>query len=385
MTAQSAIIEAEGMAIIQDNDISSAREYAIKDASQQASMQAAVYISSNQVVKDGILAIDNMQINTLGQVSNIQVLDEKIIDNRLHVKIRAEVFIDEGCKNGVINKYTKSVAFTAFPVANIRQVNLGGLQNISSALPRKLSQLARNEKDLISLDASHLDLRQPSGSLPNQLDDRALYTLETTLNGIGTNYIAAGIIQDLSMVDPRTHAENNFYIDLYNRLDYRSKKHLRNFQLSLNVYDAFTGHLVTQKQYQTTGLWNLDRTIKTGFDSAGFLKQDYGQKVTQLQQHLIKDLSNQLSCEPFTARITRTQDKRLWIAAGKHQGIKRGDKLAVYRKSTHYNHDMRPATDINSTQQTLIIDDVQMHSASGHLPLAAESFNIRPGDLVIAR
>ena len=71
------VVEAEGMAIIMNKDIVSAREAAIRDASQQASMQAAVYISSSQVVRDGILAIDNMQISTLGQVSDIEVVSEK--------------------------------------------------------------------------------------------------------------------------------------------------------------------------------------------------------------------------------------------------------------------------------------------------------------------
>jgi hypothetical protein len=77
-TAHAVVIEAEGMAVVVNKDLKSAREAAIKDASQQASMHAAVYVSSNQVVRDGILEIDNMQISTLGRVSNIDVTLKQI-------------------------------------------------------------------------------------------------------------------------------------------------------------------------------------------------------------------------------------------------------------------------------------------------------------------
>lgn len=384
--ALSAIVEAEGMAIIHNNDISSAREAAIRDASQQASMQAAVYVSSSQIVRDGILQIDNMQISTLGKVSNIEIVDEKVIGNRLQIRIRADVLVDQGCENGVTNQYSKSIAFTAFPVTNLRQLSLGGLQNISSDFSASLSQHAQKESGIVAHNISKLNISLTSpASLPDQLDERAINAVTSQLNGSTPNYIVSGIINDVSMIDPRTHAEDNYFIDLYNRLDYKSKKHLRNFDISFFVYDGYSGNLVAQKQYQTAGLWNLDPTIKTGFNTAGFRKQDYGQKVNKLEKQIIENLSTDLHCEPFTAQITRTLDKQLWINSGKRHGIKRGDKMTVYRKSTFFGNDMRATTDLINTQQTLIIEDVQMNTASGRLTSAAESFNIRPGDLAIAR
>ena len=109
-----------------NKDIVSAREAAIRDASQQASMQAAVYISSSQVVRDGILAIDNMQISTLGQVSDIEVVSEKIMGSTLHVRIKANVNIDEGCSNGNNNQYKKTIALAGFPLIKPSQASLGG-------------------------------------------------------------------------------------------------------------------------------------------------------------------------------------------------------------------------------------------------------------------
>lgn len=385
-SVQAVVIEAEGQALIVNKDISSAREAAIRDASQQASMQAAVYVSSSQVVRDGILEIDNMQLSTLGQVSNIDILDEKVIGQSLFIRIRADVLIDEGCKNGISNTYAKSVALTAFPLTQASQANLGGLYNISSELPGLLTQHLNQKGAMVAFNAGNISLYSNTDRAATaQLDDGMLTSTLHTAGQLQVNYLISGVIRDMSMIDPRTHAENNFFIDLYNRLDYKSRKHLRNFEFDLFIHDGFSGHLISQKHYQTAGLWNLDRTINTGFNTASFKKQDYGQKVNLLLQEVISDLETTLQCEPFTARITRTDDRNIWIGAGKQQGIKRGDKLTIYRKSTFYTPDMKASTELSNTRQTLVIDDVQMSGASGHISGNTSSHNIRPGDLAIAR
>ena len=383
--ALAVIVEAEGQAIIANRDITSAREAAIRDASQQASMQAAVYVSSSQVVRDGVLEIDNMQISTLGQVSNIEIVDEKIVGTVLHIRIKADVNIDEGCSNGVSNRYIKKVAVAAFPLSTPKQANLGGFHTISSAFPTQLALAFNQHGSVTALNAGNVSLfANPRQASTSQLDDGTLTSMLSTTGQMDVNYVVTGIIRDISMIDPRTHAENNYFIDLYNKLDYKSKRHLRNFEIDLFVYDGFSGHLISQKHYQTAGLWNIDRTISTGFDTAGFARQDYGKKVKALQNKIVSNLSDELQCEPFSSRITRVEDKTIWINAGKQQGIKRGDKLTIYRRSTFFTPQMKANTQLSNTQQTLIINDVQPGFSSGRIGNAAESNNIRPGDLAIA-
>jgi hypothetical protein len=384
--AQAVTVEAEGQAIIANKDITSAREAAIRDASQQASMQAAVYVSSSQVVRDGILEIDNMQISTLGQVSNIEIVEEKIIGTTLYVRIKANVDIDEGCSNGSSNHYKKTIAVAAFPLQQLSQANLGGLHNISSALPAQLSQRFNSKGQTISYNAGLINLYpNPSQASTSQLSDGKLTSMLNTIGQLDVNYVVSGVIRDIAMVDPRTHAEDNYFMDLYNKLDFKSKRHLRNFEIDLFIHDGFSGHLISQKHYQTAGLWSLDRTISTGFATPGFTKQDYGKKVRALEDTIASEIATELRCEPFTTRITQVEDRTIWINAGKQQGLKRGDKLTVYRTSTVFTPQMMANTQLTNTQQTLVIDDVQMGFASGHINASAESHNIRPGDLAIAR
>lgn len=383
VSAQAVVIEAEGQAIIIKGDLKSAREAAIKDASQQASMHAAVYITSNQVVRDGILEIDNMQISTLGRVSNIEILDEKIINNILHIRIKADVLIDTGCENGVTNSYIKSIAVAAFPMVDMNQARIGNLHDAPVAFATELTQQINSKDKLTGYNASRVNLYpDPNLAATSSLSDGALTSMLGNINRMEVNYVISGVIRDMSMVDPRTHAEDNYFIDLYNRMDYLSKKHLRSFSVDLFVHDGFTGQLLIQENYMTAGLWNLDPTIKTGFTGAGFYKQDYGQKVRELQQKIVKDLAEKLQCEPFTAKINRVEDSNVWISAGSAQGLKRGDKLTIYRRSTFFTPDMRAQIQLNNTRQSITIEDTQSAFASGRLNGTVQQYNIRPGDLV---
>lgn len=384
--SHAAMVEAEGRAVISNKDIVAAREAAIKDASQQASMQAAVYVSSNQVVRDGILTIDNMQIQTLGQVRNIELLSERVVGKILHVRIKAEVFTDQGCSNGVSNTLRKKVAFTGFPIEHLRQASLGGLSDSSTGLPAQLTRMVNSSNSASAFNASALNIFPSlNRAATQQLDDGSLTTIQRTIGQMDVHFTVSGVIRDMSMLDPRTHAEDNYFIDLYNRLDYKSRKHLRNFALDLFIYDGFSGELLSQKSYQTAGLWNLDPAIRTGFSSAGFSKQDYGKQVIKLQKTITEDLELFFACQPFTSRISKIEGNKVWIDAGKREGLKPGNKFTAQRRSTFYTPDMRPVTQLTDTDATLIIEQVQQSFAVGRLNGDAEQFNIRPGDLVITR
>jgi hypothetical protein len=266
---------------------------------------------------------------------------------------------------------------------DMNQARIGNLHDAPVAFATELTQRINSKDKLTGYNASRMNLYpDPNIAATSTLSDGALTSMLSNINRMEVNYVISGVIRDMSMVDPRTHAEDNYFIDLYNRMDYLSKKHLRSFSIDLFVHDGFTGQLLMQENYMTAGLWNLDPTIKTGFTGAGFYKQDYGQKVSELQQKIAKDLAEKLQCEPFTARINRVEDSNVWISAGSAQGLKRGDKLTIYRRSTFFTPDMRAQTQLNNTRQSITIEDAQGAFASGRLNGTVQQYNIRPGDLV---
>lgn len=391
VTAFANTIEAFGEAIIYDDDLISAREEATRNAIQRASMHASVYVSSNQVVEDGLIEVDNLNLSSSGLLSNIEVIEESIRDNLIKVKIRALVSPQGSCPNGISNKYVKTIAVASFPLMNPGHASLGALNGIEQSFPSQIARKITQDRNVTALNASQILLfsnLQQAGT--TQLDDGTLTSMISSLGELEVNYVVSGVIRDLTMADPSTYGNKNYFKDLYNRYYIKrykpeSRKYLRNFVADIYIHDGFSGQLIHQKTYNTVGLWNVEPHFRTGYDTAAFYELDYGQQVNALQDALIKDLSEFLRCEPFSVSISRTNDRTLWINAGERHGIKRGDKLTVYRRSTFFDPSMTPSTQLSNTKQTLVIDDVQMNFASGHINNTASSHNIRPGDLVIAR
>ncbi len=384
IAAHALTVEAEGRAPIVGQDIVSARQAAIEDASQQAAMQAAVYVSSEQVIRDGILEIDNMQVKTLGRVSNIELLDERVTGAFLQVKIRAEVDTEQGCSNDSQNNYRKTVVFTGFPFQHPLQANLGKLDDMPHALPARLQRLINEHSPQHAINATHVTfIQSPQAGLVTPIDTDRLASLQHQLNEPGINYVVSGVLSDLSMLDPRTLSEDNFFFDLYNRLDYKSRKHLRNFKLDLFIHDGFNGALIWQHSFQTAGLWNLPENAKVGFDNQGFLQQEYGRKIDQLLNQASTEIAKTIQCQAFKARILEAEGNTLWLSAGQAQGLNIGDRLTIYRQESRFIAG-KTQQRVLKTTTSLTIKQVNPDSAMGLISGDVRQYNIRPGDLVIA-
>mgnify|MGYP000368242381 CR=1 FL=1 len=386
--AHAAVIEAEGRALILNKDIVGARQAAIQDASQAASLQAAAYISTTQKIKDGILEIDNMHISTLGLVKNVEVIDEKIIGQSLIVKIRAEVDVDQGCKNGSNNAhYQKTIAITAFPLQRLSDASIGALTNIQSGFATDLSRALNSQKGIEAFNAGHLSLYQQNveTAATRQLSDGALTSVLQQTRQLDVQYIISGVIRDMTLLNPNRKNQPFMLIDLYDRfIDYKGSQHKRAFIIDLFVHDGFSGALLINKQYQTVGLWNRPVEMQTGYGTAAFWNLDYGKQINKLIGQATEELQQELRCMPFSVRITRTEGNQIWLNAGHNSGLKPGDKLTVYRKSTFYTENMRPNTQLTNTRSTVTIVDVQAGFSVGQLNGQSQQYNIQPDDIVFA-
>nr|WP_067292899.1 flagellar assembly protein T N-terminal domain-containing protein [Marinobacterium profundum] len=375
--AQAQSMQAEGRAMIIGSDIASARRAAIQDATEQAALQAAAYISVNQQMNDGILEVDNLHMASLGKVRNVQLLDEKRQDNWLLVRISADVDIAQGCSNGSSHQYRNRLAVTAFVLQRPQDANLGQLGNIEQALALELTEKLSLNPRLEALNAGNTRLiNNPLSAPTRQLDNGRLQTLLPQSAQFGPQYLVSGVVRDLSMQNPSVHSEQNILKHWLNRAQPQDDRYLRSFAIDLFVHDALSGALLLSHQYQTQGLWNLPMEQNTGFASAAFWQQDYGNKTRQLLDQVGHELGEELACLPFRAPITRIENNRIWFDAGRNAGISSGDRLSLLRL------DRLRDSSLENSRQTIVVDDVQQLSASGTLGNSSEVFNIQRGDLV---
>jgi hypothetical protein len=380
-------VEAEGRAAIINGDLHSARKSAIQDAAQAASMQAGAYISTTQEISDGVLSLDNMAIRSLGEVRNIEVIDEWREGQMFHVRIRADVAVDDSCNgNPGLADLRKSVALTLFPLQTPTEANTGALGEIQWQLPALIAQSLNGAAGIEPYNLSRHNLvTRPDSAPTHLLPEGALSNALSGSTQLKAQFIVSGVIRDMSMRMPVGPREPNILADWYNRADYASKRHLRRLVLDLFIYDGFSGELLEQRRYETAGRWTRPHEERTGFGTSVFWQQDYGQKVQALIETIRQDLRDSLSCKPFMARITRTRADEVWIDAGSLQGLKEGDRLTIYRRLTHYDEQMRAYSELIDTRVELRLERVQQDMARGRIQGDSQSHNIQRDDLVIAR
>ena len=123
---------------------------------------------------------------------------------------------------------------------------------------------------------------------------------------------------------------------------------------------------------------------RIGFASAAFWKQDFGVQTQTLINQISTDLNKELRCMPFSAKITHSDNQYLWFNAGATSGVKTGDKLTVYRKSSFFTDDMRSHVQLINTRNTLTVTEVQPLFSIGRLSQDSSTYNIQPDDVVIA-
>lgn len=376
-------IEAEGTATITNGDLITARRTAVNQAAEIATQQAATFVSSSSETRDGALIRDNTRITSSGLLHDIHVIEEQLKGNELTVKIRAQVTAALGCPGGMEETaYQRNIGFTAFPMTQPSQANAGGLHQIATLLPELLARELKQQPGFNSHTATHITLHPNLQNAPTQmLDDGALTNLQRHTEQTNMQYIVSGVIRDISQRNPQGAREPNILVDLYHRVDANNERNLRAFIMDVYIHDAFSGGLVWQNRYMTAGIWNASQQ-RTGFATDAFWQQDYGQKVRQTMRQTVANINEVLRCEPFSARITRTEQNRVWINAGELSGINTGDRLSVYRRFTHYDAMQIAYPEFTNTQRTLTIDSVQPNFASGTLNSGAGEINIQRDDIV---
>lgn len=383
--AEPTYVEATGQAGVHKGNITAARAQAVADAKQQAALQAAAFISSTQQVDDGILELDNLRISTQGMIDQVEILEEKLFGNRLHVRIRALVNVQTNCPNGSSgNSFRKTVAVAAFPLEYPAQASLGDFSNMPSQLADSLVRRLTTYQNLQPLNAGNL-LLYPSLATAStrQLPDGTLNQLLPYAKQLDVQYVLSGIVRDISMQDPSVTTEKNWAVKLYKNWNKNNPRFLRNFALDVFLHDGFSGTLLYQQAFSVQGLWSEPPNRKVGFNTPAFMQTDYGQRIAGLLDKVAKEMHEDMRCRPFSARITRTQDSQIWINAGQLSGLSRGDKLAVYRKSTFYSPTGGATTELTNTRQTLTIEQLQPTTANGRIPGSAAENNIQAGDLAI--
>lgn len=382
-SVQAKEITAIGSAVLVD-DMETSRDQAIRDALRQASLQMGGSIHSSQMLVDGLITSDQMSLKTNGQFRHVRILQEKISQGILEIKLRAE-FIEEGqCAMNEGNGYRKAVAVAGFALQTPKQAVLGGLQNIEQHLPSVLANTINGHHRLHAMDSGHVLMFSSVDRAPSSQNNLQRLTNSVELaKELGAQFVVSGVIRDLDMINPDADVPRLWDQSL-DIIGLSREKRMRNFVLDVYVHDGISGALMFQNTYATAGVWEYDDFQRTGFATPVFWKSDFGEHVKDALSKVVDDLNTNLGCQPYMAKIIDTSGDYIRLDTGGSVGMRPGDELTVFRTSTFYNLDQEGLTQLHDTKVKATITQVQPRFAIAKLNKTPARYAIQREDVVVA-
>jgi Flagellar assembly protein T, middle domain len=226
------------------------------------------------------------------------------------------------------NQWKKTLTITAMPRLIPTQSNGGNFHHAETAVPRMLAK----ELDY----AIGVESRLIPQTISNTLDEEKKRKLAQMIAlQQGTQFVLQGEILDMSMRDESSVYSPGFVQALRNHFtDITMMKFSDNrnriFSLRLELRDGFTGELLLEDSFQTSGIWKNPKPV--GFISEELWQSQYGRRIKQLIHKAGNQIAQNLQCQPYMAKIETTPGQtELLLQGGANNGLHPGDQLKLYQ------------------------------------------------------
>lgn len=311
--------QSSGEAIIVNDDTQNARDKALKKAVKDALLFSGGTISSLQQVSNGVLIKNKLILNSEGEIKALSILTEEQKNNKIYVKIKVNIEPPEHVCLG--HAYPKSVSIARFKLNNPEHAVDGNVHAINQQVTNTLyNQLKLSPQ---SINIRHfVDIPVKLGEKYN--DQSLTETLRALAAQTDSQYIIYGEINDLSV---KFASKNS--------MTYWISNPSRHFYLTIYLYDALQGRLLTSKQYRTQAPWQYGKHESADLHSKLFWQKEYGQAILATLDDVNIDLEKQLQCQQPIAKIISVHNNSVQINLGKRNGIKKGNLLSLSYSSNY--------------------------------------------------
>lgn len=359
--------EASGQAIIRNGNKELARQRATQEAIQQALLFSGASVRSVQSMAQGLLKDDRFEVRAVGEVSNVELIDEVYADDVITVTIRADIFPqDSQCD---ASDYKKTIITTWFPISNREQAAFGNIYDLG----KPVAGLMKEEFDMYSRYAGihHIE---PFYFSPNV--SKVQHQAMNMARKHGGQFVLLGEIQNLNVEE-----QENTYVD---SLTFWSENEpLRNITFHMKLVDGSTGELLMDKVFRSRTPWTFNKYETVDVNSSRLWDSPFGTSVKQMLQDIAQEVDETVSCIPAYGRIISVRNNQLAANIGTSQGVKRGDKLKIFQMrqffsptgEPHYQYDIHPA----EVEVAKVFHNSSLLRPTSVVPLA----NIQPNDFVV--
>lgn len=309
--------EAQGHASTAGQSVEVARAKAMENALKKALLVAGASVSSIQQVVNGLLTQDQISIRASGSVNSIELIEELHSNNLITVTVRADIFPKE--KQCFALDYKKSILMTKSHVMHREQANIGKIYSIDAAVIRRLDNKLTNQSNYSN---GKLLLRNPTefSRLNTSLNEEKIKQLTISLADTSeSQYVLFSEINDVSFQAESTNAWKVWQQSTYPR----------NFDLTLYLYNGFSGELIWHNNYHNSAVWDFNKRKSVDVNTTAFWQSAYGSMIDTLLDKIVNEIDDNVMCEPSEGKIIQVQGTEITINLGRNHGVKIGDEFTL--------------------------------------------------------
>lgn len=305
-------IVAEGEAVIENDDLTFARQIALRRAMASAVEQAGGLLQS-ATVSTAAGVQERTSLTGRNRVLGARIVNERVEKDK--IKLSAEIQLEEpGQAHSCSSMPRRKVLVTAFPLQFPEQIGTGEYtawpQDTADELAR---QFNRNGK-LLAASAPNQLVFASAEEAPVSLRKNGLPLLADWARSARAQYVVAGVFRDFgkaarALLIP----EQQMTVEAF-------------------IYDGFSGELLASQTFsrQLINLGGLPQTIL--FGSKAFRESRLGRTYFALLGAMGAWAEDTIGCMPFAARVIQANGARLHLDVGSDSGLEPGMEFLLTRE-----------------------------------------------------
>jgi hypothetical protein len=354
-------VEVEGVAPVGGGAAGKARVMAVQNALQQAAMQHSVSVTATTTMSNNTITGESARLRANARITNVAVVDEWQEDGQYHVLVRAEVELGDGA--GARNDGArKRIAFLQVGLRD--RGAAADLPFVEIEVPRMLRKEVEHKLGATGVDASQHLLGDPKTSGYAQPEIPAAADVIRAAQELGVQILVAGDIIDTGISD-----------DLVGQS--------RRIEMEFVIYDGISGTALARMRFDERVLGGDLTKPGVAVASKEFQESPYGAALRQIVARAADAISAELGQLPFTARVVRSNGKKVYIDAGSAARVRVGDMLLAYKVEETVTTDPASGRALGRAEQpvaTLVLRSVQPQFSIGEVE--TDQVSLQPGDLV---
>lgn len=357
------VIYAEGVAAVTHGDRDGARQKALADALDQASLSIGAHVMATDSVDSSEPSLQSQQIRAIRQVSEYAILREWEDGAGYHVAISAEGDTDVNAEKDAdsTRAVRKKIAFLRFHALNT--VQLDDIRDIYSELPREISRRMEANGGVL---ASYVD-----GSIPGGSDSIQRETVMQIARDTGTQFLISGVIHDAGIYKKQSVLG----------LSFGNRRH---FKVEVVAHDGLTGAKLFSRNLEADAQGDVVIGGDKPFGGGAFSGTDSGLALNRLISAAATDIHSKLACLPLSANVVRVEGKSAYLDAGAVSMLRKGDKLALYNTAVHSQIVALGGSSLGMLERpttTVTLVRIQPMFSVGELPEEAGKLGVKPGSI----